>query len=198
VIDQHDLVAGVLEATARSDAAKDAANAAAATSVVNAFILILLLSSSARPTYPAYLFVGNADAASARYDVLIIAALSQRGARCGTKLDPVRSQCRDRCRQRLLGRNGTGTKNRPPTVFSALFALCSAIDRSAINNLPAIVRDQNRMDPAWMLRSLAYRNPLVWMAQVNGLLFDLHDMPREVQEIAFAKGMIPYIPADQE
>jgi Domain of unknown function (DUF6398) len=55
-----------------------------------------------------------------------------------------------------------------------------------------------RMDPAWMLRSLVDRSPLVWMAEVNGLLVDLRDMPREVQEIAFEKGMIPYIPADQE
>jgi hypothetical protein len=35
------------------------------------------------------------------------------------------------------------------------------------------------------------------MAEVNGLLVDLRDMPREVHEIAFAKGIIPYIPADQ-
>jgi hypothetical protein len=41
-------------------------------------------------------------------------------------------------------------------------------------------------------------NPLVWMAEINGLLVDLRDMPREVQEIAFEKGMIPYIPADRE
>jgi hypothetical protein len=31
-----------------------------------------------------------------------------------------------------------------------------------------------------MLRSLAERNPLVWMAEVNGLLVDLRDMPQEV------------------
>ena len=53
-------------------------------------------------------------------------------------------------------------------------------------------------DPAWTLPSLRDRNPLVWMAEVNGLLVDLRDMPREVQEIAFEKGMIPYIPADRE
>ena len=39
-------------------------------------------------------------------------------------------------------------------------------------------------------------NPFVWMAEVNGLLVDLRTMPREVQEVAFAKGIIPYIPAD--
>ena len=36
------------------------------------------------------------------------------------------------------------------------------------------------------------------MAEVNGLLVDLRDMPRDVQEIAFAKGLIPYIPADRK
>jgi hypothetical protein len=36
------------------------------------------------------------------------------------------------------------------------------------------------------------------VAEVNGLLVDLRDMPRGVQEIAFPKGMIPYIPADRK
>ena len=53
------------------------------------------------------------------------------------------------------------------------------------------------MDPDWTLPSLLERNPLVWMAEVNGLLVDLRHMPREVQEIAFEKGLIPFIPADR-
>jgi hypothetical protein len=36
------------------------------------------------------------------------------------------------------------------------------------------------------------------MAEVNGLLVDLRDMPREVQEIAFQKGMIPYVPGERD
>jgi hypothetical protein len=56
----------------------------------------------------------------------------------------------------------------------------------------------NRMDPAWMLRGIVERNPMVWLAEVNGLLVDLRDMPREVQVTAFEKGMIPYVPADQQ
>ena len=56
----------------------------------------------------------------------------------------------------------------------------------------------NRLDPTWMLRSLVDQNPLVWMAEVNGLLVDLRDMPREVQEAAHKKGLIPYVPADRE
>jgi len=53
-------------------------------------------------------------------------------------------------------------------------------------------------DPQWMLPSLVEKNPLVWIANVNGLLADLRDMPREVQEIAFENGLIPYIPADRD
>jgi Domain of unknown function (DUF6398) len=56
----------------------------------------------------------------------------------------------------------------------------------------------NRLNPSWMLPSLVETHPLVWMADVNGVPVDLRTMPREVQEIAFEKGMIPYIPADRE
>ena len=56
----------------------------------------------------------------------------------------------------------------------------------------------NRLNPSWMLPSLVERNPLVWMADVNGVPVDLRTMPREVQAIAFEKRMIPYIPADRE
>ena len=55
-----------------------------------------------------------------------------------------------------------------------------------------------RMDPTWMLRSFVDRNPLVWMAKVNGMLVDLREMPREVQVIAYERGMIPYVPADRK
>ncbi len=58
--------------------------------------------------------------------------------------------------------------------------------------------DTRRLNPEWSLPSLLDQNPLVWMAEVNGFLVDLRDMPREVQHIAFEKGMIPYIPADHD
>lgn len=49
-----------------------------------------------------------------------------------------------------------------------------------------------------MLGSFVNHNPLVWMTEVNGLLVDLRDMPRKVQEAAYEEGFIPYIPADRE
>ncbi len=40
-------------------------------------------------------------------------------------------------------------------------------------------------------------NPLIWYVKVNGLIVDVRHMPREVQEVAYEKGLIPYIPADR-
>lgn len=52
-------------------------------------------------------------------------------------------------------------------------------------------------DPNWTLPSRLEDNPMVWMLQVNGFMLDVRRAPREVQEIAFEKGLIPYIPADR-
>ena len=35
------------------------------------------------------------------------------------------------------------------------------------------------------------------MLEVNGFLMDIRNAPRELQEVAFAKGLIPYVPADR-
>ena len=40
-------------------------------------------------------------------------------------------------------------------------------------------------------------NPLIWMLNVNGFMMDVRKAPREVQQIAFEKELIPYIPADR-
>ncbi len=52
-------------------------------------------------------------------------------------------------------------------------------------------------DPKWTLPSLMDENPNVWILEVNGFLMDIRNTPRELQEAAFAKGLIPYIPADR-
>jgi hypothetical protein len=49
-------------------------------------------------------------------------------------------------------------------------------------------------DPEWTLPSRMEQNPLAWMIQVNGLITDARHLPREIQEEAFRKGLIPYIP----
>jgi len=56
----------------------------------------------------------------------------------------------------------------------------------------------HQFDTDWTLPSKVESNPLIWMLTVNGLIMDVRYAPREVQEIAYLKGMIPYIPADKE
>lgn len=56
----------------------------------------------------------------------------------------------------------------------------------------------DQLDPNWTLPSRMEDNPLVWMLKVNGLIMDVRQAPRGVQEIAFRKGLIPYIPADRQ
>lgn len=50
----------------------------------------------------------------------------------------------------------------------------------------------------FLLESLIDSNPAIWFLSVNGYLADIRTMPREAQEEAFRKGLIPYIPADKE
>ncbi len=59
------------------------------------------------------------------------------------------------------------------------------------------VRDalkMERMDPEWTLPSRLDDNPMVWLLSVDGMLVDIRTMPRALQEQAFAKGLIPYLP----
>ncbi len=102
----------------------------------------------------------------------------------------------------VLGQlNFLSDKATQPYMTMAGISAAFGVGQSTASAKARIIADAlhtNRMDPTWMLRSLVDQNPLVWMAEVNGLLVDLRDMPREVQVIAYEKGMILYIPADKE
>jgi len=81
--------------------------------------------------------------------------------------------------------------------------LCAAfgVSESTVHSKVRVIEEALAIGPLdlrWTLPSLAEKNPLTWMAEMNGFLVDLRYVPREVQEIAFAKGMIPHIPANRE
>ena len=50
-------------------------------------------------------------------------------------------------------------------------------------------------DPRWYRPSRMDENPLAWLVQVDGLVVDIRTEPRELQEEAFRRGIIPYVPA---
>jgi hypothetical protein len=54
-----------------------------------------------------------------------------------------------------------------------------------------------QLDPEWTLPSRMEQNPIAWMIQINDLIVDARQLPRKLQEEAFRKGLIPYLPADR-
>ncbi len=44
------------------------------------------------------------------------------------------------------------------------------------------------------LPSLMADKPMAWLIQVDGLIVDARHAPRGIQEEAFRRGMIPYLP----
>ncbi|HQE94135.1 MAG TPA: DUF6398 domain-containing protein [Anaerolineae bacterium] len=49
-------------------------------------------------------------------------------------------------------------------------------------------------DPDWTLPSKIGENPMAWMISVNGFIVDARYMSRSIQEEAYRKGLIPYLP----
>ena len=49
------------------------------------------------------------------------------------------------------------------------------------------------MDPCWCLPGMIDKNPLAWLIEVNGMVVDARILPREMQEEAFRRGLIPYV-----
>jgi Domain of unknown function (DUF6398) len=99
------------------------------------------------------------------------------------------------------GVNFLHDKSQTPFMRSTDIDHYLGISPSAAAAKLAVIRKMLRMyqfDPNWTLPSHLENNPLVWMVEVNGLPVDIRMAPREVQEIAFNKGLIPYIPADRQ
>ena len=91
-------------------------------------------------------------------------------------------------------------KTQIPHIRGEDLSAALGVSPSSAASKAKAIRDLFRMvplDPRWCLPSRMDQNPLVWMLTVNGVVVDVRAMPREVQEIAYQKGLIPYIPADR-
>ena len=51
-----------------------------------------------------------------------------------------------------------------------------------------------QLDPNWCLPSQLENNPLAWSIEVNGFIVDVRRMPLAIQEEAFRRRLIPYVP----
>lgn len=74
------------------------------------------------------------------------------------------------------------------------------ISKSTGSAKSKVVRDALKMtqlDPNWCLPSKLDDNPMAWIIMLNGFAVDVRHLSRDIQEIAYQKGLIPYIPADK-
>ena len=55
-----------------------------------------------------------------------------------------------------------------------------------------------QLDPNWCLPSKMDDNPVAWMIMVNGFVIDARSAPLSIQQSAYKKGLIPYIPGSTE
>lgn len=74
------------------------------------------------------------------------------------------------------------------------------VSKNTAANKAKLIRDMFKMfqlDPRWCLPSRLDDNPMVWLIQVDGFIVDARYAPREIQEMAYQKGLIPYIPKSE-
>jgi hypothetical protein len=91
-------------------------------------------------------------------------------------------------------------KSQQPTMRAAELCAGFGVSQSTGSAKAKVVRDalgMGQMDPQWYRPSKMEDNPLAWMIMVDGFVVDVRRMSRDVQEIAYEKGLIPYIPGEK-
>jgi hypothetical protein len=91
-------------------------------------------------------------------------------------------------------------KSQTPSMSAAELCAGFGVSKSTGSAKAKAVRDalgMGQMDPQWYRPSKMEDNPLAWMIMVNGFVVDVRQMPRDIQEVAYAKGLIPYLPGER-
>lgn len=91
-------------------------------------------------------------------------------------------------------------KSQEPYLSAGELCALFGVAQSTGSNKAAEIRRMFRMgvfDVDWCLPSKLDNNPLAWMISVNGLIVDARHVPREIQEEALRKGLIPYLPGSR-
>lgn len=83
-----------------------------------------------------------------------------------------------------------------PKVIYEFFGIAESTGQNKSKEIRCLLK-MGPMSPEWTLPSRLADNPMVWILQVNGLMVDIRQLPIEVQQMAFEKGLIPFVPALQ-
>jgi hypothetical protein len=90
-------------------------------------------------------------------------------------------------------------RSQTPYVSAQDLVALFGVSQQTAGNKAKQIRDLlniSQLDWAWMLPSRRDEAPMAWMISVNGFIVDARHIPREIQEIAFEKGLIPYVPGE--
>lgn len=88
-------------------------------------------------------------------------------------------------------------KTQTPSMNAAELCAAFGVAKSTGAARSKAVRDalgMSQMDPRWYRPRKMENNSMAWMIMVNGFIVDVRSMPRDIQEAAYAKGLIPYLP----
>ncbi len=92
-------------------------------------------------------------------------------------------------------------KTQTPYMRADELAEIFGLSKSTVGNKSKEIKDILKIgifDTNWTLPSKIDDNPMAWMISVNGLIVDVRYMPRHIQEEAYRKGLIPYLPSSGE
>jgi hypothetical protein len=90
-------------------------------------------------------------------------------------------------------------KNQEPYLNATDLCEAFGVSKSTGYAKSKEIRDLLRMiqfDPNWCLPSRMDDNFLAWTINVDGFILDARTLPRDIQEVAYHKGLIPYIPGE--
>ena len=81
-----------------------------------------------------------------------------------------------------------------PKIIYGFFGIAESTGQNKSKEIRDLLK-MGPLSPKWTLPSRLDDNTAVWMLQVNGFIVDVRGLPLELQQEAFDKGLIPYIPA---
>lgn len=91
-------------------------------------------------------------------------------------------------------------RSQTPHLRTDDLAAAFGLNKSTVSNKAKQIKtilNIDVFDPRWTLPSRMERNPMAWMISVDGFILDVRSAPRAIQEEAYRKGLIPYLPGTE-
>lgn len=91
-------------------------------------------------------------------------------------------------------------RTQQPHISSSFISEHFDLGQSTMSNKSKQIRDMMKIshwNPNWMLSKRIEDSSLIWMISLNGFIVDARWLPKEIQEEAFERGLIPYLPGEQ-